>query len=201
MAKNLPSFAHELTADKHGFAFGGVDPGTLHAHGKLVKVHAVHYSIGLAGRYKLHVGLRQQMQPLPGSPFDLVVEPGHAYAASSKLPVASLPLSGVASEEWQHGLIFHTKDMLGNVCNKGGATILVKLSKAPKAVKDAEGNAIVQSVTFSTNDRGDGTYELSGSATRRAPTQSTCLCRARTSRARRSSSSRTRPSRRSRRWR
>ena len=41
MAKNLPSFAHELTADKHGFAFGGVDPGTLHAHGKLIKAHHV----------------------------------------------------------------------------------------------------------------------------------------------------------------
>ena len=37
---------------------------------------------------------------------------------------------------------------------------MIKLSNAPKAVKDAEGNAIVQSVTFSTNDRGDGTYEL-----------------------------------------
>ena len=63
------SFHHELSADKYGFAFGGVDPGTLHAHGKLVKVHSVHYSIGLAGAYKLHVALRQQMAKLPGSPF------------------------------------------------------------------------------------------------------------------------------------
>ena len=65
----LPSFLHELSADKYGFAFGGVDPGTLHAHGKLIKVHHVSYSVGLAGRYKLHVSLRQQMVPLPGSPF------------------------------------------------------------------------------------------------------------------------------------
>ena len=95
------SFAHEMAIDPLGFAFGGVDPGTLHAHGKLVKVHAVHYSVGLTGEYKLHVGLRQQSTPLPGSPFNLVVEPGEAYAASSKLPIGSLPLSGTASEEWQ----------------------------------------------------------------------------------------------------
>lgn len=32
------SFVHELSVDPLGFAFGGVDPGTLHAHGKIVKV-------------------------------------------------------------------------------------------------------------------------------------------------------------------
>ena len=38
-AKEVPraaiSYTHELSADNIGFAFGGVDPGTLHAHGKL----------------------------------------------------------------------------------------------------------------------------------------------------------------------
>lgn len=28
-----------------GFAYGGVYPGTIHAHGKLVKTHAIHYSV------------------------------------------------------------------------------------------------------------------------------------------------------------
>ena len=32
------SFAHEMNMNREAFAFGGLDPGTLHAHGKLVKV-------------------------------------------------------------------------------------------------------------------------------------------------------------------
>lgn len=47
-----PCFAYELRNDDHGvaFAFGGIEPGTLHAHGHRVKVHSVHYSVGRAGR-------------------------------------------------------------------------------------------------------------------------------------------------------
>jgi len=153
---NMPqahtSFAHEMTIDPIGFAFGGVDPGTLHAHGKLVKVHSVHYSVGLAGKYLMHVGLRQQMVPLPGSPFKLVVEPGAPFATSSRLPEDSRHMSGVASEAWQHGLIFPTKDVLGNMCNKGGASLVMKLSKAAPAEE--------KSVEFSIVDKEDGSYEL-----------------------------------------
>ena len=150
------SFAHEMNMNREGFAFGGLDPGTLHAHGKLVKVHAVHYSIGLAGRYKLHVGLRQQMQPLPGSPFQLLVEPGSAYAASSRLPAESLPLSGVASEELQHGLTFQTSDMLGNLCVHGGADISVKLGKMGNDRDSKEADSVELNVV----DNGDGSYQL-----------------------------------------
>jgi len=146
------SFAHEMAIDPVGFAFGGVDPGTLHAHGKLVKVHSVHYSVGLAGQYLMHVGLRQQMVPLPGSPFKLVVEPGAPFATSSRLPKKSLRLSGVASEEWQHGLLFPTKDVLGNMCNRGGANLVMKLSKTSAADEKA--------VEFSIVDMEDGSYEL-----------------------------------------
>ncbi len=41
-------FEHELRSDPEGiaFAFGGVDPGTLHAHGQLHEVHRAHYSVG-----------------------------------------------------------------------------------------------------------------------------------------------------------
>ena len=35
VAVSRTSFVHELSVDPFGFAFGGVDPGTLHAHGKL----------------------------------------------------------------------------------------------------------------------------------------------------------------------
>ena len=66
-----------------GFAFGGVHPGKLHAHGRVVDAHKVYYSIGMVGRYELHVGLRGQSIPLPGSPFQLQVRPGPASAGSS----------------------------------------------------------------------------------------------------------------------
>ena len=95
-----PSLAHELTGmaedpDGIGFAFGGADPGVLHAHGQVVKLHTVRYSIGLAGRYWLHVGLRQQETRLLGSPFLLEVSPGAAHARSSPLPAEALPLTGL----------------------------------------------------------------------------------------------------------
>ena len=161
------SYAHEMVIDEFGFAFGGVDPGTLHAHGKLVKVHHVHYSVGLAGQYKLHVGLRHQMTPLPGSPFALLVEPGHAYATSCKIPLSAQHMRGIAVKEWQHGLVLKTADMLGNACTKGGANVTMRLSNTKKReandAKDADpelrtGPAPVE---FQVSDSGDGSYALS----------------------------------------
>ena len=75
------SFVHELAEDprKIAFACGGVFPGTLHAHGALIKTHQVSYSVGAAGKYLMHVGLRQQSVVLPGSPFALEVKPGPAH--------------------------------------------------------------------------------------------------------------------------
>lgn len=76
----LGAFWNEVTSDPTGvgFAFGGLEPGRLHAKGKCVDVHKLYYSIGRAGKYRLHVGLRHQMQPFPGSPFELEVTPGPA---------------------------------------------------------------------------------------------------------------------------
>jgi hypothetical protein len=161
IGEQLPSFAHELSADKFGFAFGGVDPGTLHAHGKLIKVHHVSYSIGLAGYYKLHVSLRQQMRPLPGSPFDLRVDPGAAYAASTNLPSEREHLTKQADEEWQHGLLLTTADMLGNKCVKGGANVTLALPKRWATEQGHEESPVLCRV----NDKGDGTYELEWSST------------------------------------
>lgn len=158
---SMPSFLHELSADKNGFAFGGVDPGTLHAHGKLIKVHHVSYSVGLAGRYRLHVGLRQQMHPLPGSPFDLYVEPGSAYAASTKLPDEKLVLTGMADEEWQKGLVLRTADILGNLCVKGGANLTMALPKRWVQDVNLEDNPVECRVV----DKGDGSYELDWTST------------------------------------
>ena len=127
--KNLvgPSLAHEIVADRSGigFAFGGMHPGTLHAAGRLVKVHSIRYTIGRAGKYKLHVGLRNQAVALPGSPFDLLVGPSNAHAPSTMLPKEALPLTGVVGDAWTCNCTLHVSDRMGNRCVAGGAPILV----------------------------------------------------------------------------
>jgi hypothetical protein len=75
-----------------------VEPGKLHAHGKIVDSHRVFYSICLVGTYRLHVGLRSQAVPIPGSPFTLRVQPGPASSIATTLPTdVILPLVGVVS--------------------------------------------------------------------------------------------------------
>lgn len=68
----------ELQADPSGIgcAYGGVDPGKVGARGHPVEQHKVHFSIAKAGTYSLHVALRAQSVPLPGSPFQLRVVAG-----------------------------------------------------------------------------------------------------------------------------
>ena len=121
-----PSYAHELAADAKGvaFAFGGVDPGTLHAGGKAVKTHTVHYSIGKAGNYLLHIGLRQQGQILFGSPFHLSISAGQAHPAWTKVQLdgLTLPLRSVVGEEAK-GVIVVASDRMGNRCLVGGAPV------------------------------------------------------------------------------
>ena len=90
----LGAFWNEVTSDPVGvgFAFGGVEPGRLHAKGKCVDVHKLYYSIGRAGKYKLHIGLRHQMAPLPGSPFALEVHCSSRPRAPHPLPPIGLVL-------------------------------------------------------------------------------------------------------------
>lgn len=143
-----PSYAHELASDPTGvaFAFGGVDPGTLHAKGRLVAVHTVHYSVGRAGRYRLHVGLRQQGgEPLPGSPFELSIQPNAAHPEMTKLMPGLLPLRGTVGEA-SSGLELVTSDKMGNRCLVGGAPVQVKCTR--------------DEVETSCVDKGDGTYML-----------------------------------------
>ena len=140
------SYDHELKADRKGcgFAYGGVSPGTLHAKGQLVRVHTVHYSIGLAGKYRLHVGLRQQSVALPGSPFEIEVMPGAAYAPSTRLPKESLPLRGVVGEKWR-GMVIFAADKVGNLCIKGGAKVAIHVDQE-------------KTVEVTCTDNGDGSY-------------------------------------------
>ena len=67
----------------------------------------MHYSIGLAGSYRLHVGLRQQGLSLPGSPFDLHVDPGG-------LDLVIAPLVG-----WKEVTLVHREDaeLVGAMCD------------------------------------------------------------------------------------
>lgn len=154
-----PSFAHELISDPDGigFAFGGVDPGILHAHGQVVKMHTVRYSIGLAGRYRLSIGLRQQAVALPNSPFLLTVTPGSAHARSSHLPTEALPLRGAVSstsEDPGCSIVVKLSDRMGNYCTSGGADLKCKTELNGRHGESAP-------VSQRVHDMEDGSYKIS----------------------------------------
>jgi len=175
--KNMPT-RNEIEADPSGiaFAFGGVEPGTLHARGQLLEVHKAAYSVGRAGQYLLHVRMRQAACSLPGSPFVLTVVPAGAYAKSSNLP--SHPLSGMVGTAEKDGCEceLKTSDKMGNPCILGGAKVEIlivekagdpngrtKPSKPAKGGSDlAVGSTEAREKAINTVvvDRGDGTYTL-----------------------------------------
>ena len=142
-----PGFAHELTDCRRGiaFAYGGLHPGTLHAHGALVKTHQVHYSVGAAGTYLMHVGLRQKEAILPGSPFVLTVKPGPAHALCSDLPAEQLPLQTMVGTRGT--LLIPLADEMSNQCREGGAPLRVALD--------------TKKVVATLEDQDDGTYLIS----------------------------------------
>jgi hypothetical protein len=131
-----------------GFAFGGVYPGHLHSKGRLHEKHVVSYSVGRVGRYLLHVRLRQQALPLPGSPFALTVSPGAADARSTHLVCDDMPLRGTVGLADSEGcrLVLATSDVMGNVCTSGGAPVEVACDS--------------EKVESQCTDQNDGTYLL-----------------------------------------
>ena len=144
-------YTHELKSDPKGigFAFGGVDPGRLHAHGQIHETHKVHYSIAMCGMYKLHVALRHERVELPGSPYLLHVSAGPASALSTRLPEDALPLAGVVGTNGGCQLTLLASDKMGNRCTTGGASV-----SCSSAVKDQE------KVDSRVIDNDDGTYTL-----------------------------------------
>ena len=147
----------EKAADSSGigFAFGGVNPGTLHARGKIFETHQVSYSIGRVGTYLLHVRLRQASASLPGSPFRLVVEPNVAHAAASRLLMPpSGRIEGLVgkSKESGCGATVVTYDIMGNRSITGGAVVT-------SAITDKL-NGTHQKLDCEVTDNGDGTYAL-----------------------------------------
>ena len=143
-------FEQELKSDPGGvaFAFGGIDPGTLHAHGQLHEVHRAHYSIGRVGTYLLYVQLRAQALPLPGSPFVLRVSPGPAHAQTTRVLQDLTKLSGPVGLGDEDGCscIVAAFDKMGNACVAGGANVK---SMSPDA--DIESRV---------KDNGDGSYTV-----------------------------------------
>lgn len=133
-------YLQRLEADPKGicFAYGGVYPGRLHSKGKIHEAHQVHYSVGVCGRYLLHVSMRPStstpLTPLPGSPFVLDVIPGKANPLSTMIPPEELPLRGAlelsgGGEEGEGRarcsctLQLLARDKMGNRCRTGGAVV------------------------------------------------------------------------------
>jgi uncharacterized membrane protein YgcG len=88
------AYLEELEMDPEGIglAYGGMTPGPRSTRGAPTEHHTVHFSIGACGTYRLHVGLRSEALPLPGSPFDLQVVSGAAYALCTALAPLPPPL-------------------------------------------------------------------------------------------------------------
>lgn len=140
----------ELAGDPTGvaFAYGGVHPGHLYSRGRLYETHHVSYSIGKVGRYLLHVRLRGDARPLPGSPFALVVKPGAAHAMNTTVSWPDGGLRGVVGLGPSDGctLTMQASDQMGNPCATGGEKV--------------ENQCTQPGVTKDVVDNHDGTYTL-----------------------------------------
>lgn len=141
-----------------GFAFGGVHPGHLHSKGQILSAHKVSYSVDRAGKYLLHVRLRSQARPMPGSPFGLVVKPAAAHHSSTYLEPPTRPLRGEVGAQPGNGctLLLRAHDRVGNRCDKGGAAVTIQSTGADTGV-----------VTSNVTDNGDGSYLLSWQSRKR----------------------------------
>ena len=154
--KDPSKFLRELAADPTGFAFGGVYPGTLHAHGKIFDSHRVSYSIGRAGTYRLHVNLHREQTPLPGSPFKLQVLPGLEASASTSFITYSAGADspsrlarGKSGRRSDAGctMMLRSCDEMGNFCINGGSKVTCMSPLAPQ-------------LTVECTDLGNGSYQI-----------------------------------------
>ena len=148
-------YSHELEVDPTGFAFGGLKTEKVRVRGRgygnweTRTIHRVYYSIGLAGSYLLHVRLRREGLPVPGSPFQLNVVPGVAVAHASFLTTEAEPIG-----TRKLGILLQTCDVMGNACVAGGADVTCS-SPGPEDLR-----CVVR-------DNRDGTYKLEWRASRR----------------------------------
>ena len=147
---DLQTEAAMLDPTAVGFAYGGVAPGQVHAKGQLHDAHRVYFSVGLVGRYLLHVRLRQAARPIPGSPFALTVVPGSAFHSTSIIERGGTnhPLVGEVGMQTLDGCtaLVRTSDRSSNLCVDGDAKVTVTCQQS--------------SLQASVTDNGDGTYLL-----------------------------------------
>lgn len=147
----------KAAANVAAFAYGGIYPGVLHAHGKLPESHRVFYSVGVAGQYLLHVRLRKQGSALPGSPFMLHVNPGEAHALSTKLPQE---IFGEVGGRCSYTIA--TADQGGNLCVTGGGKLTCpceqedEMNDNDKKLYDESGSRLKATFT----DLGNGKYTI-----------------------------------------
>ena len=160
--------------EKIGFALSSLYPGRIHAHGKIVRAHRIHFSVGRSGVYRMFVGLRPQSKLLPGAPYAVNVLPGMAsarwtrvdkgaavYATSNhaeedarRSPIVLMAVAGEAREK-RRGPTVVSCDMMGNRCIAGGARVSVECE---------------QELSASTFDEDDGTYSIWWASSGRAGT-------------------------------
>ena len=88
------------------------------------------FSIGKVGRYLLHVRLRHQGLPLPGSPFRLVVTPGPAHRSTTVIDASVLSGSVGYGAADGCSLLLRTHDAVGNACVEGGAKVVLSCSSS-----------------------------------------------------------------------
>lgn len=176
---SVPVDVGDREVDTSLFAFGGVMPGVLHAHGRMYEQHKVTYSIGVAGTYLLHVRLRHMAASLPGSPFLLTVHPAEAHASQTQL---AAEIHGEISGEC--ACVVDTGDLLANRCVRGGAEIVCycgddkgwrertasEAAAASRAADKKKGDELHEPddrlPTAVCVDNNDGTYRITWHSTR-----------------------------------
>ena len=164
-----PDHSLEVTSDpdRIGLAVGDLHPGTVHAHGQLFESHQLPFSIGRAGKYALHVSLRQTGRELNGSSLQVYILPGRAAARTTRLvpsphttgpsqPVPFPPccVAGAPAALMPLEIVAH--DSCGNRCLLGGAALHAYSADAAF-------------VSCGVVDRGDGSYGLTWEAAAQQP--------------------------------
>lgn len=176
------AYRREIDTDPSGigFAYGGIYPGRLHAKGRLIERHEVHFSLAKCGDYRLYVSLHGRGADcnahVPGSPFTLHVAPGRAHPLTTQIPASELPLratSEVAKDKEKDvpsfaaqellcvcELKLQARDKMGNPCSTGGANVscgFLELPRSEQPEHDCEALAKQEGTSV---DVGDGTYSL-----------------------------------------
>ena len=118
-----------------GFSLGGLSAVENGPEG----AYQARYAVSRAGRYELHIRLRASGEPMPSSPFSLVVHPGPAHAPTTELALEQVPIRSSAGRGDM--IIVRALDWLHNPCNTGGAGCTATVVPADGIVRHSGGTA------------------------------------------------------------